>query len=147
MIIRKAKKKDIDNGLLKVYIEGYKHHYNGRPDIFLNKSDDDLKEDLIKIINESNILVLDDNKVIGLIVYKIIDKFYKKIFIDQIVIDSSQRGKGYAKMLIDKVNEIAKKENCKSIELGCWTFNKNALDMYKHIGFSEQSIKFEKKVK
>ena len=79
MIIRKANKKDIDNGLLKVYIEGYKHHYNGRPDIFLNKSDDDLKEDLIKIINESNILVLDDNKVIGLIVYKIIDKFYETI--------------------------------------------------------------------
>ena len=50
-------------------------------------------------------------------------------------------------MLIDKVNEIAKKENCKSIELGCWAFNKNALDMYKHIGFSEHSIKFEKKVK
>lgn len=57
-----------------------------------------------------------------------------------------KRGKGISSLLIQKAEEIAKKENCKSIELGCWAFNKNAFDMYKHIGFSEQSIKFEKKL-
>ena len=32
--IREATIDDIDKGLLKVFIEGYRYHENGRPDIF-----------------------------------------------------------------------------------------------------------------
>ena len=41
-------------------------------------------------------------------------------------------------MLIDKVIEIAKEEKCKRVELDVWSFNNNAIDMYKHIGFDKQ---------
>ena len=59
IVIKEADKEDINNGLLEVYIEGYRYHQNGRPDIFINLSDDTLKEEktnsLIERINNSNI--------------------------------------------------------------------------------------------
>ena len=46
-------------------------------------------------------------------------------------------------MLIDKAKTIATENHCKRIELDCWIFNKNALDVYEHIGFNKQRILFE----
>ena len=51
--IREATLNDLDKGLLKVFIEGYRYHQNGRPDIFINVSNDTLKEDLNSIIEEN----------------------------------------------------------------------------------------------
>ena len=48
MEIREATLEDVDNGLLEVFIEGYRYHQNGRPDIFQIQSDEDLKKDLEK---------------------------------------------------------------------------------------------------
>ena len=39
MDIRKAKLEDIDLNLLDLYIDGFKYHYNGRPDVFGNKDE------------------------------------------------------------------------------------------------------------
>jgi hypothetical protein len=47
MNIRKVNLDDIENNLLNIYIEGFRFHLNGRKDIFSNKTDDELKEDLI----------------------------------------------------------------------------------------------------
>ena len=43
--IREANIDDVEKGLLEVFIDGYRYHQNGRPDIFKNLSDK-----LIKII-------------------------------------------------------------------------------------------------
>ena len=138
MIIRKGKEKDINNNLLKLYIEGFRYHYNGRPDIFTNKTDEELKQDLINDINNTNFLVLEDDIIVGYITYKINNKHAKVLWTDQLVVDEGYRKKGYGKQLFNKVKEIAKEENCKRIELSCWSFNQNALDMYEHIGFKNQ---------
>ena len=47
--IREATLNDFDKGLLKVFIEGYRYHQNGRPDIFANLSDEELKLLLINM--------------------------------------------------------------------------------------------------
>ena len=52
--IREATLNDFDKGLLKVFIEGYRYHQNGRPDIFANISDNDLKNDLIENFDRLN---------------------------------------------------------------------------------------------
>ena len=66
MSIRKAKLDDIQNNLLDLYIEGFKYHYGERPDMFFYKSDSDLKDELIDIIKNSNILVIESNsKILG----------------------------------------------------------------------------------
>ena len=147
MLIREVKDTDISKGLLNVFIEGFRYHYNGRPDIFSNKSDEELKEDLINSIMNDNIMVLEDeDRIVGYIQYEIREKHAKTMWVDQLVIDKQSQKKGYGKLLLDKVIELAKQENCERIELECWAFNDNAVGMYNHIGFSEQRVKLEKKL-
>lgn len=45
--IRSATLEDINNGLLEVFIEGYRYHQNGRPDVFVDLSLEEFKQDLI----------------------------------------------------------------------------------------------------
>ena len=39
---------------------------------------------------------------------------------------------------------IAKKKDCKRIELNCWNFNEKAIKFYKKFGMKEQRIIMEK---
>lgn len=92
-------------------------------------------------------LVLEKKEnIIGYIVYQIKEKHDKMIWVDQLIIDENNRRLGYGKLLLEKIKEIAKTENCKRIELSCWVFNQNAIDMYKHMGYKEQKIVLEMKL-
>lgn len=143
-IIRDASINDLDNGLLKVFIGGYRYHQNGRNDIYPNVSDEDLKQDLIENFQKlSTIVILDNNVVIGYLSYRIKEKYSKKLDIDQLVIDEKYRNHGLGKKLIEEVKKIALDNNCDRIELNCWMFNENALEMYEHIGFKKQRIIYE----
>ena len=44
---------------------------------------------------------------------------------------------------MEEVKNIALKNNCVRIELNCWIFNDNAINMYEHIGFKKQRIIYE----
>ena len=148
IVIKEASIEDINSGLLEVYIEGYRYHQNGRPDIFINLSDDTLKEDLIKGFEEFKYLIATENeKVVGYLAYKIKVKHSKKLHVDQLIVTEVNRRKGIGKKLMDYAEQIANKEGCERIELDCWTFNQNSLDMYEHIGFERQRIMYEKKIK
>jgi len=145
--IRKANKEDINNGLLEVFIEGYRYHQNGRPDIFINLTDEELKNDLLDIIDKEKVLVLlKDNKVVAYLSYIIKEKHTKKLDMDQIVVLEKYRKNGYSKMLIDKVIKIGRELGCDRIEFNCWTFNSNAIEAYDHMGFSHQRIQYEMKL-
>jgi len=145
--IREATIKDIDKGLLNVFIEGYRFHQNGRPDVFENTSDEILKEELIKNLEEfRTLLILDNENVVGYIAYEIKAKHNKKLHVDQLVILEKYRGHGLGKKLINAVRDIGIKENCDRIELDCWLFNTSALGMYEHIGFKKQRILYEMKL-
>ena len=87
MIIREANLNDIDNGLLNVFIEGYRFHQDGRPDVFSNLSDESLKKDLIDNFSKFTILILlDKAEIVGYLAYNIKEKHQKKIHVDQLVI-------------------------------------------------------------
>ena len=142
--IREATITDIDKGLLNVFIEGYRYHENGRPDIFLNISNDKLKEDLIRNFeNLTTIVISDGDIIVGYLSYKIKEKHTKKLDVDQLIISEKYRGKGLGKKLMNEVKNIALKNRCDRIELNCWMFNENALAMYEHIGYNRQRIIYE----
>ena len=141
--IREVKNEDIKE-LLNVYIQGYRYHQEGRNDIFVNLSDEELEKDLINNLNElSTIVLIKDNKIVGYLSYKIKGEYKKKLDIDQLVIEENYRGQGLGKKLVEQAKVIAKENNCTRIELNCWLFNKNALSMYEHIGFERQRIIYE----
>ena len=145
--IREATITDIDKGLLNVFIEGYRYHENGRPDIFLNISNDQLKEDLIRNFeNLTTIVISDGDIIVGYLSYKIKEKHTKKLDVDQLIISEKYRGKGLGKKLMNEVKNIALKNECDRIELNCWMFNENALAMYEHIGYNRQRIIYEMKL-
>ena len=145
--IREANINDIENGLLEVFIDGYRYHQNGRPDVFENLSDEELKQDLIKNFESLTTIVLtENNEIVGYLAYRIKERHVKKLDVDQLVISEKCRNKGYGKMLMNEVKNIAKKLGCARIELNCWLFNENALAMYEHIGFERQRIIYEMKI-
>lgn len=148
MKIREATINDLNNGLLKVFIEGYRYHQNGRPDVFADLSDEDLKKDLIKQFEDLSILVIIDNDIIiGYLAYKIKEKHVKKLDVDQLIITERYRRKGLGKALMNEAKDIALKNNCDRIELNCWIFNEEAITMYEHIGFERQRIVYEMPLK
>ncbi len=145
--IREANTNDIENGLLEVFIDGYRYHQNGRPDVFENLSDEELKQDLIKNFETlTTIVLIENNKIVGYLAYRIKERHVKKLDVDQLVISKNSRNKGYGKMLMNEVKNIAKEIGCARIELNCWLFNENALAMYEHIGFERQRIIYEMKI-
>ena len=145
--IREATLNDFDKGLLKVFIEGYRYHQKGRPDIFANISDNDLKNDLIENFDRLNtIVILEDESIVGYLAYKIKEKHTKKLDVDQLVILEQYRGKGLGKKLMAEAKKIAIEYGCDRIELNCWMFNENALAMYEHIGYNRQRIIYEMKL-
>ena len=147
MNIRTAKICDIDNNLLKLYKKIFNMHYKERKDIFCEKSDDELRNDLVNILNSLDeiIWVIEiDNVIIGYIDFKFRTKVTKHIFINQIMIDDKYRGKGYGKKLIMELVQLAKKNNFERVELNCWSFNENALKFYEKMGFISQRVILEK---
>jgi len=139
MIIRGANIKDIDNNLLKIYIDGFRYHYNNRIDVFQNKTDDELKENLINTLEENKVIVLEkEEKIIGYISYYIKIKYDNILWINELVIDEHYRNKGYGTMMLKEIIKIAKEEKCKRVEFNCWSFNENAIKLYESLGFREQ---------
>lgn len=126
MKIRDAKKEDLSNNLLDLYIQGFRYHYNARPDVFGNKTDEQLENDLLNELDKLNFLILEDSTIKGYIAYHIKDKHDRILWIDQLVIDEKYRKQGYGKKLVNKLKEIAKNEKCKRVELNCWSFNQDA---------------------
>ena len=148
MIIRKAKLEDLNKGLLEVFIEGYRYHQNGRPDIFTIQSDEDLEKDLMRIFESDSMIVLcNEDRIIGYLSFRIKEKKVKLMDIDQLVIKEGIRGKGFGKMLIEEAKKIAKENDCVRIVFNCWAFNENALKVYDHLGFQRQRIIYEMSLK
>lgn len=143
-IIREAELEDLNNGLVDIFIEGYRYHQQGRPDIFVNVSDETLRKELMNDFENLPILVIIyDDVIVGYLSYKIKEKHSKKLDVDQLVIKESHRGKGFGRKLMEEAKRIALKNNCDRIELNCWLFNENALAMYEHIGFNKQRTIYE----
>ena len=146
--IRKARKDDIDNNLLNLFISGYKLHQENRPDKFSTRSNERLRDILIETMNNDNVLVIEyENKIIGYASYQVKEKNTKKyLWVDELVIDDNFQGKGFGKIIIKKLEEISKEEKCDSIEFCCWSFNKKAEEIYKHLNYKVQRVIFEKSV-
>ena len=146
--IREATLDDVDNGLLEVFIEGYRFHQKGRPDVFIDLTDDELKDDLINNFNRLKTIVIKDNDmVVGYLSYIIKIGHTKKLDVDQLVVKESYRGKGLGGMLMSEAKNIAIQNNCDRIELNCWMFNVDARAMYEHIGYGWQRIMYEMSLK
>ena len=120
MKVRRAENKDIEK-ILDLLIQVDMVHHNGRPDIFkgpVTKYNAEQLEDIIKDDNRPIFVCVDDNdKVLGhafcihqQVLNHAILTYIKTLYIDDICVDETARGKGVGRMLYEHVKEYAKEK-------------------------------------
>ena len=143
MSIRRAEEKDIE-GIRKLLYQVNQVHADGRPDLFksggIKYTEDELKE----IINDRTrpIYVYDEDEIIlgyAFIWYEQTKEStstyaVKSMYIDDLCVDETARGKSVGKQLFEFLKEEAKREACDRITLHVWECNPNAYGFYEHLG-------------
>lgn len=153
MLIRKAEEKDIPRiaTLLEQVLE---IHAQIRPDIFISGTRKYSDEELIKIIENpaTPIFVADvDGEVRGYCFCEIQErsgianmKDMKTLYIDDLCVDESARGKKIGKQLYEYVLAYAKEIGCHNVTLHVWEGNDSARAFYDNMGFKPQKTLMEK---
>ena len=152
-MIRKAEQRDIPkitNLLHQVYLV----HHNGRPDIFGGADAKYTEDELEKIIDDEKSPVFvfeEDGKILAHAFCNIKEQNnsrvlndIKTLYIDDICVDESARGKHIGKALYDYVIDFAKEINCYNVTLNVWECNQGAKKFYQSMGMKVQRTEMEK---
>ena len=66
------------------------------------------------------------------------------LYIDDLCVDESHRGRGIAGALYHRALELARELSCDAVTLNVWCGNDNALRFYENCGLQRQKIGMEK---
>lgn len=151
MNVRRAETRDIEKikDLLNQVLDV---HHNGRPDLFkarCRKYTDSELEELIKD-DTRPIFVADENGVLGYAFCVIIEKKndniltdIKTLYIDDLCVDKSARGKHVGTSLYEHARQYAKEIGCYNLTLNVWACNKSAAKFYEKQGLKPQKTTLE----
>lgn len=153
MLIRRAENIDIPkiNDLLR---QVCLVHHNGRPDLFKYGAQKYADEELIQIISDDEkpvfVAVDEDNTVLGY-VFCIFERHIndniltdvKTLYIDDLCVDESLRGKHIGKQLYDYAVSFAKENGCYNLTLNVWNCNDSAMKFYEKCGLKLQKTHLE----
>ncbi|MBR5473711.1 MAG: GNAT family N-acetyltransferase [Clostridia bacterium] len=151
-MIRIATKKDIPK-ILDLLSQVCLVHHNGRPDIFkvgTKYNENELKQLLCD--NTRPILVsVDDNDNVRGYCFCIFQQHIndnvltdvKTLYIDDLCVDESLRGKHIGKELYQAALDLAKQNGCYNLTLNVWSCNPSALRFYESCGLTPQKIGME----
>ncbi len=156
MTIRRAKIKDIER-INELLYQVAKIHAEGRPDIFKSATKKYTDNELIDIIkNDSTpifVAVDEHDYALGyaFCVFQITkdslllqDK--KTLYIDDICVDESARGKHIGKGLYEYVVNFAEENAFDNITLNVWSLNEGAHKFYEKCGMTPLKVTMEKRL-
>ena len=124
----------------------HKIHVDNRPDFYIENEHPISKKEYKAMLNNQdkiNIAYIVDDKIAGVCLATIKDKFEKSIYIDDIFVLEEFRHQGIATKLYKQVKSIAKDIRAKRIDLTVWQFNKTAMKFYESLGMETQRIILE----
>lgn len=101
----------------------------------------------LKDNNFYGIVAVEDNKVVGVLISRIINRLAKKkniLFIDDLIVNRKYRNTGIGKLLIQNAMDYAVSIDCESLELTSLISNTNAHRFYENNGFEKRQYKFKK---
>lgn len=110
--------------------------------IFIEKYKESLKDDKFY-----GIVAIENNKVVGVLISRIINRLAKKkniLFIDDLIVNEKNRNAGIGKLLIQNAVDYAVSKDCESLELTSLISNTNAHRFYENNGFEKRQYKFKK---
>lgn len=151
-MIRRAIEKDIPkigDLLLQVCLV----HHNGRPDIFKvgkKYSDDELRI-ILKDENRPILVAVDGNDEVMGYCFCIFQQHVnnsvltdiKTLYIDDLCVDESLRGKHVGKELYESAVRLAKESGCYNLTLNVWSCNTSAMRFYESQGLVPQKTNME----
>lgn len=158
MKIRKAEIKDVKQ-VAKIMNQVQKLHCENRPDIFRERSIDELEKQVTEAINENekeNVIIVAENdseEIVGILNYKIriIEEGSRPnlkpnsiLSISELGVEENWRGKGIGKQLMNEAEKIKITLGCERLELNCWSFNEKAMGFYASCGMKIQRVFLEK---
>lgn len=153
-MIRKAEVQDIPR-ILELLLETNAIHSSGRPDLF-KEGGIKYDEEALSVLLEDHqrpifVYVDDDDKVIAyaFCIYqfnKETTSIYarKTLYVDDLCVDASYRGKGIGTELFDFVADVARKRNCHNVTLHVWECNADAKKFYEAMGMAPLYTTMEK---
>lgn len=150
-MVRKASKNDITRIIELLHQVDMVHHVI-RPDLFKPNTTKYNEKQLEALLSDDDkpVFVYDDGKIWGhafcLITEVKNDKLLqdiKTMYIDDICVDETARGKHIGKALYEHVNSYARSIGCQSITLNVWEGNTPALSFYRNMGMHVQKTTME----
>lgn len=138
-MIRKLELKDLEE-VFELLDELYENKIEYS--IFVQKYEASLNDD-----NFYEIVAVEDNKVVGVLIARIINRLAKKkniFFIDDLIVNERYRNTGIGKLLIQNAMDYAVSIDCESLELTSLISNINAHRFYENNGFEKRQYKFKK---
>ena len=150
-MIRKAEKRDVGRIIELLHQVNMVHHVI-RPDLFkpyTTKYDEQALEVLLSDGNKP-IFVFDDGVVQGYAFCQVTEvkndqllQDIKTLYIDDICVDETARGKHVGKALYDYVHDYALSIGCYNITLNVWKGNEPAICFYRNMGMQVQKTTME----
>ncbi|MBQ6408803.1 MAG: GNAT family N-acetyltransferase [Butyrivibrio sp.] len=152
MVIRRAEDKDIDR-ILELLLQVCNVHADIRPDLFIHDGTKYSREDLHEIIIDDDrpiFVAAEDDNVLGYCfcqykgpaTSKCIKPF-SQLFIDDLCVDESARGKRVGRQLFEYVKEEARRRGCYEVSLNVWEGNDAARKFYEKMGMKPKETQME----
>ena len=155
MQIERAQESDIKE-INRLLFQVLEVHHKGRPDLFKGNSKKYTDEQLKAIINDDNTPIFvafenDRQKILGyaFCIFQChkndnILTSIKTLYIDDLCVDETVRGKHVGKQLYEHVLDFAKKNGCYNVTLNVWSCNTNAQKFYEKMGLVPYKTGMEK---
>lgn len=151
-MIRMAREKDIPK-ILDLLLQVCLVHHRGRPDIFKQGrkySEDELKE-LLRDGGRPILVSVDENDEVMGYCFCIIQQHkdnsvltdIKTLYIDDLCVDESLRGRHIGKGLYEAALSLAKELGCYNVTLNVWSCNPSAMRFYEAQGLTAQKVTME----
>ena len=154
MKVRMAQEKDIER-IHSLLAQVAMVHHKGRPDLFkAGKSkytDEELKV-LLRDTSRPILAAVDENDCMQGYAFCIFQQYndhnimtdIKTLYIDDLCVEETQRGKHIGRELYQEVLAFARANGCYNVTLNVWSCNEAARKFYENLGLRPQKIGMEK---
>ncbi len=153
MSIRRAEEKDIPR-ILELLSQVLELHAEIRPDIFISGTTKYTKDELLLILQDENrpiyVAVDEGDVAVGYAFCILMNQpfstnmvQFKSMFIDDLCVDKSQRGRHIGECLFEHVRKEAKRLGCYEITLNVWSGNTPAENFYEKMGMKTKERQME----
>ena len=153
MKVRMAQEKDIER-IHSLLAQVAMVHHKGRPDLFKpgkSKYTDEELKDLLQDSNRPILAAVDDNDCMQGYAFCIFQQHkdhnimtdIKTLYIDDLCVDETMRGKHIGKLLYNAALDYAREHGCYNLTLNVWSCNESAMKFYESCGLKPQKVGME----